>query len=142
MRTKTRVGDFVSQVLALSALLGILFIIGCGSDSGTTSTPILYTVGGTVSRLAGAMVVLQDNNGNNLNVTANGPFTFTTALASGTNYSVSVLTQPSNPGQICTVTNGSGTVGSAAITNVAVTCQTITTSLAVADFSNNRVIVY
>jgi hypothetical protein len=143
MRTKNRIGNVVFQVLVFSALLGTLFVIGCGSGSGySTSAPILYTVGGSVSRLVGSMVVLQDNNGNNLTVTADGPFTFTTGLASGTNYSVTVLTQPSNPGQICMVANGSGTVASAAITNVAVTCQTITTSLAVADFFNNRVLIY
>jgi len=126
----------------LSALLGTLFVIGCGSSSYTATAPTLYNVGGSVSHLVGSMVVLQDNNGDNLTVTANGPFTFKTALASGANYSVMVLTQPTNPGQMCTVMNGSGSVGSAAITNVAVTCQTITTSLAVADFSNNRVLVY
>ena len=76
-----------------------------------------YTVGGTVSGLSGT-VVLQDNGGDNLSVTANGSFTFATALASGAAYSVTVKTNPS--GQTCTVTSGSGTIGSANVTNVAV----------------------
>jgi len=80
-----------------------------------------FTIGGTVSGLiSGRSVTLLDNGTNSLTVSANGPFTFTTALASGATYSVTVGTQPS--GEACTVTNGSGTVGSANVTNVAVAC--------------------
>src|SRR5207253_2947324 len=39
-------------------------------------------------------------------------------------YSVSVQTQPSNPTQVCTVTNGGGTVGATNVTNIAVACKT------------------
>ena len=78
-----------------------------------------FTVGGAVSGLSGT-VVLQDNGGDNLSVTANGSFTFATALVSGASYSVTVKTNPS--GQTCTVSSGSGTVGSANVTNVAVSC--------------------
>ena len=39
-----------------------------------------FTVGGSVSGLSGT-VVLQDNGGDNLSVTANGSFTFATSLA-------------------------------------------------------------
>ena len=83
-----------------------------------------YTVGGTVSGLSGT-VVLQDNGGDNLSVTANGSFAFATGLASGAGYSVTVKTNPS--GQSCTVSNGSGTVGSANVTNVAVSCSNVAT---------------
>ena len=72
-----------------------------------------------MSGLSGT-VVLQDNGGDNLSVSANGAFTFATALAGGAAYSVTVKTNPS--GQVCSVSNGSGTVGSANVTNVAVTC--------------------
>ena len=78
-----------------------------------------FSVGGTVSGLSGT-VVLQDNGGDNLSVTANGSFTFATELASGAAYSVTVKTNPS--GQTCTVSAGSGTVASANVTNVAVSC--------------------
>ena len=74
---------------------------GSASAGGTTS----FTVGGTVSGLSGT-VVLQDNGGDNLSVTANGSFTFATKVASGSAYSVTVKTNPS--GQTCTVTSGSG----------------------------------
>ena len=78
-----------------------------------------YTIGGAVSGLTGT-VVLQDNNGDNLTLTANGTFTFATALADTATYYVSVQTNPS--AQICTVTNGSGSVIAANISNVTVTC--------------------
>jgi hypothetical protein len=81
-----------------------------------------YTVGGTVSGLVGTGLVLQNNGGDNLNITANGPFTFATALANGSPYNVTVLTQPTGPAQTCTVTNGSGTISGANVTNVQVTC--------------------
>ena len=85
--------------------------------------PTTYTIGGTVSGLAGTGLVLQDNGGNNLAVSASGSFTFSTAVASGAAYSVTVLTQPT--GQSCTVASGSGTA-SANVTNVQVTCATTT----------------
>ena len=91
-----------------------------------------YSVGGTVSGLSGT-VVLQDNGGDNLSVSANGGFTFATALAPGTGYSVTVKTNPS--GQACTISNGSGTIGSANVTNVAVSCATNTATSASDDFN-------
>jgi hypothetical protein len=87
-----------------------------GASMGTT-----YTIGGTVSGLGGS-VVLQDNGGDNLSVTANGPFTFVTQLASGAAYSVTVRTNPF--GQTCTVTNASGSVAAANVTNISVACTT------------------
>jgi hypothetical protein len=87
---------------------------GSASSAGTA-----YTVGGSVSGLSGT-VVLQDNGGDNLSVTANGPFTFATPVASGSAYAVTVKTSPS--GQTCSVSGGSGTMGSANITNVTVSC--------------------
>src|SRR5262249_14163857 len=78
-----------------------------------------YSVGGTVSGLSGT-VVLQDNGGDNLTLTGNGPFTFATQLATGAAYAVTVSTQPG--GQVCAVSNDVGTVGTSNVTNVAVSC--------------------
>src|SRR5208337_4119493 len=90
------------------------------SVSVSCSNAASYTVGGTVSGLSGK-VVLQDNGGDNLSVSANGTFTFATSLVSGSAYSVTVKTNPA--GQACTVSNGSGTVGSANVTSVSVSCS-------------------
>jgi hypothetical protein len=80
-----------------------------------------FSIGGTVSGLnTSTSVTLLDNGGNSLSVTANGSFTFTTKLARGATYSVTVGTPPT--GETCTVTNGSGTVGSSNVTNVTVAC--------------------
>jgi hypothetical protein len=108
-------------------LLGVsLFSTGCGSGSSSTTDPATYTIGGTVAGLTGAGLVLQDNAGNNLTVSANAKtFTFATAITSGSAYKVTVLTQPSSPAQSCAVTSGSG-MASANVTTVSVAC-TMTT---------------
>ena len=82
-----------------------------------------FTVSGNVSGLQGSGLVLQDNGGDNLAVGGTGAvaFTFATPLAGGTSYAVTILTQPSNPGQTCTVSNGSGTA-TGNITTVQITC--------------------
>ncbi len=102
-----------------------LLLSSCGSSYSAPPAPTTYTIGGTVSGLTGSGLVLQDNGGNNLSVTASGSFTFTTAVASGGAYAVTVLTQPSNPAQNCVVTGGSGTA-SANVANVQVTCTLVT----------------
>ncbi len=78
-----------------------------------------FTIGGSVSGLSGT-VVLQNNGLNDLTLDANGTFTFTTAIAQGAGYNVTVKTQPS--GQACTVSNGTGSNVSANVTTVSVTC--------------------
>lgn len=83
-----------------------------------------YTVGGTVSGLTGTGLALTLNGGASLPISADGAFTFPTALATGASYAVAVVSQPTAPAQTCTVANGSGTIGSSNITNVQVTCVT------------------
>jgi len=82
-----------------------------------------YTIGGIASGLLGT-AVLQNNGGNDLNVNANGAFAFATALETGAPYAVTIKTQPGVPSQVCTLSNTSGTVASAKVTNVGLTCVT------------------
>lgn len=91
-------------------------------DLGTPCTIAgFYTVGGSVTGLAsGRSLTLLNNGGDALTVNANGTFTFSAALASGRTYTATVCTQPTD--QTCTVSSGSGTVASANITNIVVTC--------------------
>jgi hypothetical protein len=102
---------------------------GIGVPPPPSPPPQTYTVGGSVSGLAGSGLVLQDNGGNDLAVASSGNFVFTTALATGAAFNVTVKTQPLSPTQTCVATNPTGTVGSANITNVAVTCTTNTYSI-------------
>jgi len=97
------------------------------------STTPTYTIGGTVSGLAGSGLVLQQDGGDNLAVTANGNFTFAMPLFDGVPYAVSVFAQPSNPAQTCAVANGTGTVNGANVNDVAVTCTTDITDRIFAD---------
>ena len=94
------------------------------------------TVGGSVSGLAGGTVVLQNNGRDDLSVASNGGFTFGTALAGGTAYAIAVRTQPS--GQSCTVRNGTGTVGSANVSTVDVSCATAALGLPEGDWKQGQ----
>jgi hypothetical protein len=82
-----------------------------------------YTIGGTVTGLAGTGLVLQNNAGADLAVNGS-TFTFPKGELTGAAYAVTVKTQPSAPAQLCTVAAGTGTVAAANVTNVAVTCVT------------------
>jgi uncharacterized repeat protein (TIGR03803 family) len=87
----------------------------------TTTVAATHTIGGNISGLSsGASVVLLDNGADALTVKANGAFTFAAAIATGSTYAVTVGTSPS--GEACSVSNSSGTVGSADIATVSVTC--------------------
>ena len=99
------------------AVVSAVMLVSCGGGSGTPT----YTVGGTVSGLTSGSLVLKNNAGDDLTINANSTsFTFATALVSSAGYAVTVATQPS--GLTCAVTNGSGTIASANVTNVGVAC--------------------
>jgi len=88
-------------------------VIACSSES--------YTISGTVvGMLSGQSVTLQNNSGDNLTVSSNTSFSFTTKVASGATYLVTVLTQPT--GQTCTPNLNSGVV-SGNVTDVSIICS-------------------
>jgi 6-phosphogluconolactonase (cycloisomerase 2 family) len=90
----------------------------------SSTLPATYTIGGTLTNLAAAGLVLQDNNGDNLTVNSSGLlFTFATPLTAGSKYAVTVLTQPQT--QTCMVSNGTGTVASSNITSINVSCVNV-----------------
>jgi hypothetical protein len=78
-----------------------------------------FTIAGNVLGLAGSLV-LRDNGTDDKTITADGGFTFTTPIFSGLTYAVTVASKP--PAQTCSVTQGSGTITNANVTNVQVTC--------------------
>ncbi len=101
-----------TQAVSMEPLEVMAFVI--------TST---YRVGGTVYDLeSGESLVLQNNGGDDLAITANGPFTFATALESGAAYAVTVASQAVSADERCFVVNGSGIVRGENVTDVAVFC--------------------
>ena len=108
------------HLLRRSLLIGcVAFVAGCGSGS-------LGNLGGTIAGLTANGLVLANGN-DSLSPSANAStFTFSTTVEQGAAYSVSVRTQPTN--LICSVTNGTGTMGSTAVKNVTVTCVGSTVS--------------
>ncbi len=81
-----------------------------------------FTVGGTVTGLTGAGLRLLNNGGDPLTIGAAGTFTFTSPLADGAGFDVTVGTLPSRPAQLCSVTGGRGTIVGADISSVQVGC--------------------
>jgi trimeric autotransporter adhesin len=94
-----------------------------GGGTGQQQAPPKVTIGGTVTGLSGSGLVLQNNGGDDLAVTANGTFTFKTSIDGGSPYNITVRTQPTAPSQTCSIANAAGTA-TAAVTNIAVTCST------------------
>jgi len=82
-----------------------------------------FTIGGTIRNLRGSGMILANNDADRFNPTADGPFTFPTAVVAGSSYHVTVANPPINPLQFCDVNNGSGVVGEANVTNVEVVCS-------------------
>lgn len=119
--------EFTATLSGLSgcAVLGApaTITVAIKDDEPAPPTPT-YTLGGTVSGLAGTGLTVQTGSGEQLRPMADGAFTFATALEDGVDYTVSIVAQPANPVQICSVANGSGSVNGANVTDIAVTCIT------------------
>ena len=108
---------------------------GCATLGGQTSAeltildddqplPAAYTVGGTVTGLAGTGLELRDGATSVVRITSDGSWAFPADYAAGATYDVTVGWQPDNPLQACTVANGQGTVGDEDVTDILVTCVT------------------
>ena len=100
---------------------------GAGTVLGATVTDIqvvcsagAFSVGGTVSGLQAMTAVTLVQNGVVLSIADNGPFTLPTGFASGDAYHVQVWADPANAH--CTVTQATGTVANANISDLAVAC--------------------
>jgi 6-phosphogluconolactonase (cycloisomerase 2 family) len=81
--------------------------------------------------------VLLDNGINSLPISANGAFTFATAIPLDGSFAVTVGTRAL--GQNCTITNGSGNPVTANVTNVTVTCANRPEFAYVATFAGGAV---
>gem|GEM_PF-6781668 len=121
------------RVRGIAAAMLVTSIAACGGGcsggsasaiagpSGTGKAAATYTISVSVSGLVGAGLVLQLNMADDLAVPADGNFTFSTPLTSGTSYQVTVKTSPASPPQVCS-SNQVGTVGNANVTGIAINC--------------------
>jgi len=85
---------------------------------GTFVNPPTYSIGGSLTGLAGGQVTLF-NGKDNITLSSNGTFKFLIPAAADTSYAATVSTQPT--GQVCTVKNGNGNVYSD-INSIEVNC--------------------
>lgn len=108
---------------------------GYSSALEVTTSPNTYTLGGTVSGLAGTGLILQNNGGDNIPLDTNGLFTFATPATEGTPYNITVYQQP--VGQTCSITNGSGILGGSNITNISVNCSVALVAITVTPNNSN-----
>jgi len=111
--------------LLYTAPVFLLTLAACGGGGGgSTSTPSAgpFTLGGSITGLNGSGLVLQNNGGSDLTVASGvSSYTFASSVPKDSSYNVTVLTHPSSPTQICSVTGGSGTA-SADVTTANVSC--------------------
>lgn len=124
MQSKSvRVISVSTQYIKAAILLFLATILAsCGGGGGP---PPKYSITGTISGLSGSGLAVT-NEGTPVSVSGNGPFTIASAVPAGTPYNLAITVQPTGPTQTCIVKNGAGTVPSANIANVAITCSTTT----------------
>lgn len=123
----------LARFCAVAAAIMVLASCGGGSGGGgfvplvpvaqpqpQPETPVAtHAIGGTLSGITSGKLVLQNNAGDDLTLTADGKFSFATPIKEGSAYAVTVRTQPL--WQFCTVSNGSGSAA-AVVAGVTVTC--------------------
>ena len=112
-------GDGSGDVLGENV---INVVVSCGTDK--------YSIGGVLSGLpTGKSITLQNNSGDDLQLTANGMFTFSTKLVDLSAYAVTVLIGPNPLAQTCFVTGGSnvtdgtGVIAGQDVTSIVVSCS-------------------
>lgn len=113
----TQVAPNVTQIKAAASVDDAKTVI----SNAISQSVNIYSIGGSISGLTASGLVLANGVVTVSPSSSANSFTFSTRKSSGAAYSVTVLSNPI--GQICTVSNGSGTVGSQSITNVAIACS-------------------
>jgi hypothetical protein len=110
----------------VALLLAALPLGGCAYESlppaETSTAAQTVVIQGTLTGLHGSGLVLQNNDGDDIAVGADGSFAFSAPVAVGDSYDVTVSLQPTSPAEDCTVDNGSGDASAAGVTDVVVTC--------------------
>jgi hypothetical protein len=122
MRKPTIFCLFTIMALALT-------LTACGGSGDSSSSSASYDISATVSGLpAGDAIVLQNNGGDDLSVSADGTATFSESLVDGGSFDVTVANQPADTTKLCVVVDPAGTIDGTAA-EVTVNCtDTVTIS--------------
>ena len=124
---KIRDRSIIIALLVNITLLSLLLSACGGGGGGAPATrngstyPVNVTVSGLDSNSSG--LVLQNNAADDLSIHADGTYAFNTEIEDGQAYSVTVVSQPASPNQVCTVSNPDGSIYGAAVSNITVTCD-------------------
>lgn len=117
------------RIFLLPLLAVILSSCGGSSNSPSSNSTTAYTIGGTITGANSAIIVVNDTGAENPDiVSANNSFSFSAlpqsgaCYTSGCAYAVRIVNQPT--GQVCSVTNAIGNIGSANVTNIVINCTT------------------
>ena len=95
------------------------------TDISITCRPRQYRVGGTLTGLRGEGLEIMLNGTWSLQPTSDGDITFRDVfLDEGTDFEVTLTSQPQSPSQTCSLTGGEGTISGGDVVDVRVTCQT------------------
>lgn len=104
------------------------FVLTEDIDLSLNCSALHYPIGGSVTGLdgVGLSLILEDvSNGRfqRRTIKSNGDFVLGT-LGDGAGYEVSILSQPTDKTQTCTLSNGSGIVSGTSINNLSINCST------------------
>jgi uncharacterized repeat protein (TIGR03803 family) len=136
MRQSVHPRSWIRHATSAVLLCAWAGLSGCGPNSFSVfSSPssashasvLTYSLSASISGLTSSGLVLTVNATAVSVPSGASSQSLATSLVSGASYSVTIQSQPT--GQMCTVMGGSGTIGSASVTNVVVTCSAQTYSV-------------
>lgn len=116
-----------------TAFLAVAALTGCHPGSGSLGgcllcgNPQQVNLEGSISGLVGSGLTLANNSTSGFvfsGAGANQPEATFAFAPDNTGYHLTVQKQPTSPSQTCVVTNGTGTAGTTAVTNIEITCTT------------------
>jgi len=122
--------SLLTKLIEIVVLFGLVTsIFSCGGNGGGNDNngDAQYSVGGSVTGLAGSGLVLRNNGADDLPIFNDGPFEFAAKLDDGDDYSVTVKDHPTSPLQACQVTDATGSINGSDVTNVDVSCMATAT---------------
>ncbi len=92
---------------------------------GDNSYEASYSIGGTVTGVAGSSIIIQNNDSDSLVISEDGTFNFQSKLGAGELYSVKVAESLTNPNITCYVSGASGVVSGSDVNSISIICPSL-----------------